>query len=349
MSITFSVELQLAAAAPALANGALLFADGNMQKYVDAIKVLYLANSLPFPNLTPLVDMVSATPPATPVEDSRNTPSVAGIFEFEVNTKLESMEPLLKSEVSDFSANEEASADQGDDVFGVSHVSEPSVNQVEQESWEPLNRFSDLNQVPVLPLNEDQNEEWLNQFPVMPVKEEQEEEWLPLSRLSEISSTPLLNKIGISNPSPSAYHYLDLMMRNKKLLFDDCTLSPEAPSFLTDNDRVSFGNDIWGEGFSTLRRQSILTPVRKNKHNTPMSIIRRLQSMRVNQKDIPETPSHPFVRPGLKRLLDGGKVVKRLKRDAANIHNMGEAETRPSVFGKRTRKEKPVDFPIWRS
>ena len=30
----------------------------------------------------------------------------------------------------------------------------------------------------------------------------------------------MLNKIGISNPSPGAYYYLDLMGRNKKLLFD---------------------------------------------------------------------------------------------------------------------------------
>ena len=61
---TFTLELQLAAAAPALANGALLLADGNVQKYVDAIKVLYQANSLPCPNLTPLLDMVTVTPPS---------------------------------------------------------------------------------------------------------------------------------------------------------------------------------------------------------------------------------------------------------------------------------------------
>ena len=80
MSTLFSVELQLAAAAPALANGALLFADGNVQKYVDAIKVLYLANSLPCPNLTPLVDMFSATLPATLIGDPMNNHSVAGKF-----------------------------------------------------------------------------------------------------------------------------------------------------------------------------------------------------------------------------------------------------------------------------
>ena len=283
--------------------------------------------------------------------DPLNNQSVAGKFEFEVKTNLGSMEPLLKSEVfnseiTDFHGNEEASFESGINAVELQHM---AVNHVEPDSWVPLSCFSDLNQVPVIPLQADQNEEWLNRCPVMPVKEEQEEEWLPLSRLSEISSTPLLNKIGISNPSPSAYHYLNLMIRNKKLLFDNCADSPETPSFLAADAHVSFSNDIWGEGFSTLRRHSIVTPMMKNKHNTPMSIIRRLQSIKVNQKDITETPSHPFARPGLKRLSDVGKVVKRLKRGAANIPNRGEVDTRPGVSGKHARKDKPVDIPRWRN
>ena len=64
-----SVELQLAAAAPAQANGALLVVQGNVHKYVDAIKVLYEANTLPCPNLSPLLDMVADTMLPTPLFD----------------------------------------------------------------------------------------------------------------------------------------------------------------------------------------------------------------------------------------------------------------------------------------
>ena len=42
----------------------------------------------------------------------------------------------------------------------------------------------------------------------------------PSQSVGAFDSTPMLNKIGISNPSPGAYYYLDLMGRNKKLLFD---------------------------------------------------------------------------------------------------------------------------------
>ena len=45
-------------------------------------------------------------------------------------------------------------------------------------------------------------------------------EWVPLSTLNSIPQTPMLNKIGITNPSPSAYFYLDILARNRKILFD---------------------------------------------------------------------------------------------------------------------------------
>ena len=74
-----------------------------------------------------------------------------------------------------------------------------------------------------------------------------DEEWVPLSTLDSIPSTPILNKMGIMNPSPSAYYYLDIMTRNKKILFDtsiDISMDPfdddfEATSFQSSNSRDS--------------------------------------------------------------------------------------------------------------
>ena len=302
----FSIELQLATAAPALANGALLVAEGNVQKYMDAIKVLYQANSLPCPNLTPLLDMIIVTPPSTPLlHVVMDTPP---IFLTDKNSSL-----LYKADESALDAN---TCGEVTKYHGVEEV--PIINfnntvelqqetpaaQSEQDTWSPLSN--------------------MNQSPVMPVQDEQDEEWMPLSRLSEIPSTPLLNKIGITNPSPGAYYYLDLMARNKRLLFRD---SPNASSFL-DNDRVSFSNNVLGDQFSRLTEQ----------HNTPISLVRQLESITFTQQEVNgcDTGTHSNDRPGL-------------KRGAWKAHNRYESEACLGTAGKRTRNENTMNsLPKWR-
>ena len=307
---TFTLELQLAAAAPALANGALLLADGNVQKYVDAIKVLYQANSLPCPNLTPLLDMVTVTPPSmfhvvmtTPPVSLTNKNS-SHLYEADESA----LDANICDEVAEYHKLEEVPIIDFNNTVDLQQES-PSV-QVEQDTWVPL---CDL-----------------NQSPAMPVQEEQDEEWMPLSRLSEIPSTPLLNKIGITNPSPGAYYYLDLMARNKRLLFRD---SPNAPSFL-DNDRFSLSNNaVWGDD-----QFSSLTPAEKTHHKTPISLVRGLESITFTHQEENgcDTGTHPNARRGL-------------KRGAWKAHNKHESESCLRTAGKRTRNEKTLNsLPKWR-
>ena len=52
-----SLEVRVAAAAPVLANAALLVAEGCIYKYADAITTLYLANNLPCPDMQPVINM----------------------------------------------------------------------------------------------------------------------------------------------------------------------------------------------------------------------------------------------------------------------------------------------------
>ena len=77
----------------------------------------------------------------------------------------------------------------------------------------------------------------------MPIKDE---DLMPLIELSEIAITPMLNNIGIINPSPSAYHCLDLYSRNGNLFDDSVADSPQAPSFL-DSDPLSFASNVLKE------------------------------------------------------------------------------------------------------
>ena len=65
-----------------------------------------------------------------------------------------------------------------------------------------------------------------------------DEDWMPLSILDAIPSTPILNKIGITNPSPAAYYYLDIMTRNKKIIFD-MSIGDVNDPFDDDYDSIS--------------------------------------------------------------------------------------------------------------
>ena len=63
----FTLELHVVAAAPALANAALLMAEGCAFKYIEVLNTLYLANSLPCPNLNPLLTMKNVVSGISPI------------------------------------------------------------------------------------------------------------------------------------------------------------------------------------------------------------------------------------------------------------------------------------------
>ena len=245
----FSLELEMTCAAPALANAALLFAEGCAQKYIEVINVLYLANSLPCPNLQPLLrikpiscekktlpnaaeaslsfpnendDNVVIKGLAYPPEElgfqtcasvSINPSSPDSIFE---NTEWFTYNMLESiTEPSDLKENCELNPPNKLEL--IPETSVPNNNH----EWTPISTLASIpDSLPV--------DDWapLSAFAstprssIIPNELVKTENWQPLSRLSAFDSTPMLNKIGITNPSPGAYYYLDLMSRHKKLLFD---------------------------------------------------------------------------------------------------------------------------------
>ena len=223
----FSHELQVTCAAPALANAALLVAEGCANKYIEAINVLYLANGLPCPNLMPLLSMKS---PSNVIREA----DVSHLSEANTHALYSPTIILPSIHISDTShenaewftynmleSSTEAGENKNPSPFPtIISIHESNIADSNQEST-PFNTIASTTET-------NHVDDWAplsalastprNSF--IPNELVSKENWLPLSRLGAFDSTPMLNKIGINNPSPGAYYYLDLMSRHKKLLFD---------------------------------------------------------------------------------------------------------------------------------
>ena len=92
--------------------------------------------------------------------------------------------------------------------------------------------------------------------------------------------------------SISRYLFLQCMLRNRPVQFEDCTDSSESLSFVADENQVSFDSDIWGEGFSTISRQSIFIPSVKTEEFSIRAVnMWSTDDDKVNITDTPKTNS----------------------------------------------------------